>query len=83
MTNDTLQDFQDHQFSYDRVHQIGLFEQETADVMKDLYSENWTESYYGGGRLIEEQAEAMTEVASAVHQFAVIQIREGGICLLV
>ena len=44
MTNDTLQDFQDHQFSYERAHQIGLFERETAEAMKDLYSENRTES---------------------------------------
>jgi len=61
MTNDTLQDFQDHQFSYERAHQIGLFERKTAEAMKDLYSENRTESYYGGGRPTEEQAEAMTD----------------------
>ncbi|GAA0203746.1 DNA-binding protein [Halobaculum roseum] len=81
MTNDTLQAFQDHQFSYERAHQIGLFEKETAEEMKNLYSENRTESYYGGGRPTEEQAEAMTELAIAVHQFAVSQIREGGVCL--
>lgn len=81
MTNDTLQDFQDHQFSYERAHQIGLFERETAEEMKDLYSENQTESYYGGSRPTEEQAEAMTELAIAVHQFAVSQIREDGVCL--
>ena len=81
MTNDTLQDFQDHQFSYERAHQIGLFERETVEAMKDLYSENRTESYYGGGRPTEKQAEAMTDLASAVHQFAVSQIREGGVCL--
>jgi hypothetical protein len=81
MTNDTLQDFQDHQFSYQRAHQIGLFEKQTAEEMKDLYSENRTESYYGGGRPTEEQAIAMTELATAVHQFVVDQIREGGVCL--
>lgn len=81
MTNDTLQDFQDHQFSYERAHQIGLFERQTAEEMKNLYSENRTESYYGGGRPTEAQAEAMTDLAIAVHQFAVSQIREGGVCL--
>lgn len=81
MTNDTLEDFQDHQFSYKRAHQIGLFERETAEDMKNLYNENRTESYYGGGRPTEEQAEAMTDLAAAVHQFAVSQIREGGVCL--
>ena len=81
MTSDTLQDFQDHQFSYERAHQIGLFERQTAEEMKDLYSENRTESYYGGGRPTEEQADAITDLAIAVHQFAVSQIREGGVCL--
>jgi hypothetical protein len=81
MTNDTLKDFQNHQFSYERAHQIGLFEKQTAEEMKNLYSDNRTESYYGGGRPTEEQAEAMTELAIAVHQFAVSQIREGGVCL--
>lgn len=81
MTSDTLQDFQDHQFSYDRAHQIGLFERDTADEMKALYSDNRTESYYGGGRPTAEQADAMTELAIAVHEFSVSQIREGGVCL--
>ena len=81
MTGDTLQDYQDHQFSYERAHQVGLFERETAEAMRNLYSENRTESYYGGGRPTEEQAEALTDLASAVHQFAASQIREGGVCL--
>jgi hypothetical protein len=81
MTNDTLQDFQDHQFAYERAHQIGLFERETAEAMNDLYSENRTESYYGGWRPTQEQADAMTDLASAVHRFAVSQIRDGGVCL--
>lgn len=49
--------------------------------MKEIYSENRTESYYGGGRPTEEQTEAMTELATAVHQFVVNQIREGSVCL--
>lgn len=81
MTNDTLEDYQDHQFSYDRAQQIGLLERETAEQMKTLYSENRTESYYGGGRPTAEQADAMAELATAVHQFSVSQIREGGVCL--
>ena len=81
MTNDTLQDFQDHQFSYERAHQIGLFEPETAEELKALYNENRTESYYGGSRPTEAQAEAMIELATAVHQFSVSQIREGGVCV--
>ena len=81
MTDDTLEDFQDHQFSYERAHQSGLFERETAEQMQELYSENRTESYYGGGRPTEEQAHAMADLATAAHQFVVSQIREGGVCL--
>ena len=81
MSDDSLEDFQDHQFSYDRAHQIGLFERDTAEEMKALYNENRTESYYGGGRPTAEQAEAMTGLATAVHHFSVSQIRRGGVCL--
>lgn len=48
MTDDDVSDFRDHKYSYERAHQIGLFEEETATEMRDLYSENRTESYYGG-----------------------------------
>jgi len=81
MSNNTLQDFQDHQFSYEPARQIWLFEKDTAEEMKNLYSENRTESYYGGGRPTEEQATAMTDLATAGHRFSVNQIQEGGVCL--
>lgn len=81
MTDDEVSDFRDHEYSYERAHQIGLFEEETATDMRDLYSENRTESYYGGGQPTDHQATAMTALARAVHKFAVNQIREGGICI--
>ncbi|KZX46284.1 DNA-binding protein [Haloarcula sp. K1] len=81
MTNDSIQDFQDHQSGYERAHEVGLFTKETAKSMKDLYAENRTESYYGGGRPTGEQAGAMADLATAVHRFSVDQIREGGVCL--
>lgn len=81
MTDNSLEDFQDHEFSYERAHETGLFERETAERMKEIYSDNRTDSYYGGSRPTEEQAEAMSELATAVHQFAASQIREGGVCL--
>jgi hypothetical protein len=80
MTNDNLADFQDHEFGYERAHEIGLLERETARAMKTLYEDNRTESYYGGGRPTERQAMAMVELAGAVHEFTVDQIREGGVC---
>jgi hypothetical protein len=80
MTDDELADFQDHAFAYERAHEIGLFERETARAMKELYEDNRTESYYGGGRPTERQAAAMVELNEVVHEFAVTQIREGGVC---
>jgi hypothetical protein len=81
MTNDTLREFRDHEFGYDRAYEVGLFERETAENMKALYGENRTESYYGGSRPTEDQAEAMADLAVAVHEFSAGQIREGGVCL--
>jgi len=45
MAGDEVEDLQDHEYSYERAHEIGLFGRETAGSMKDLYSENRTESY--------------------------------------
>lgn len=80
MAGDEVVDFRDHEYSYERAHQIGLFEAGTAEAMMDLYGENRTESYYGGGRPTEAQATAMSDLARAVHGFAAAQIREGGVC---
>lgn len=81
MGGDDLRDFQDHEYAYDRAAYHGLFETETAIEMQAPYRENRTESYYGGGRPTEEQAAAMTDLAVAIHEFVVSQIREGGVCL--
>ena len=81
MTDDEVSDFRDHEYSYERAHQIGLFEEETATAMRDLYSENRNESYYGGGQPTDHQAAAMADLTGAVHTFVVDQIREGGMCI--
>jgi hypothetical protein len=81
MTGDEVEDFRDHEYSYERAHQIGLFGDETAESMKNLYSENRTESYYGGSRPTDRQADAMYNLAVQVHSFSVDQITEGGVCV--
>ena len=81
MTDDEVADFRDHEYSYERAHHIGLFEEETATAMRNLYSENRTESYYGGGQPTDHQAAAMADLAQAIHIFVVDQIREGGVCI--
>jgi len=77
---DELADFQAHEHSYDRAGEIDLFEGETAERLNVLYSDNRIKSYYGGGHPTERQSMAMVDLATAVHEFAVDQIREGGIC---
>ena len=81
MAGNEVDDFRDHEYSYERAHQTGLFEESTASALMDLYSENRTESYYGGGRPTDHQAAAMTSLARVVHDYAVSQIHEGGICI--
>lgn len=81
MSGDEVGDFRDHEYSYERAHQIGLFDADTAAAMRELYSENRTTSYYGGGRPTDQQAAAMADLARAVHDFAVAQIRDDGVCL--
>lgn len=81
MAGDDVDDFRDHGYSYERAHEVGLFEEETASAMMNLYGENRTESYYGGSRPTDDQATAMVDLASAVHGFATDQIREGGVCV--
>jgi len=81
MAGHDVEDFRDHEQSYERADQSGLFEAETAEAMVELYRENRTESYYGGGRSTEPQAKAMADLARGVHEYVVDQIRDGGVCV--
>ena len=83
MAGHDVEDFRDHEQSYERADQSGLFEAETAEAMVELYRENRTESYYGGGRSTEPQAEAMADLARGIHEYVVAQVREGGVCICV
>ncbi|MEF8776389.1 MAG: DNA-binding protein [Haloarculaceae archaeon] len=78
--DDVLADFRDHEFAYRRAHETGLLEEETAEVIEALYASNRTESYYGGKRPTDRQADSMVGVATSVHEFVRDQIRQGGVC---
>lgn len=79
-TGNALQDFQDHEYCYNRAHHAGFVEQDTAADLEGLYGDNRTESYYGGRKPTEEQALAMSELAIAVHAHAVGLVQDGGVC---
>jgi hypothetical protein len=79
---DELRDFQtdSHDRCYDRAAQFGLFTRELTGELKDLYSDNRTDSYYGGRHPTEQQAETMHRLAREIHRHVTDQIREGGVC---
>lgn len=81
MARHDVEDFRDHEQSYERTDQSDLFDAETVEAMVELHRENRTESYSGGGRSTEPQAEAMADLARGVNEYVVTQIREGGVCV--
>ena len=81
--SDELRDFEtaSHERCYDRAAQFGLFTRELTSELKDLYRENRTDSYYGGRRPTNRQAETMHRLACEIHRHPTNQIREGGVCI--
>ncbi|WP_144923714.1 HEPN domain-containing protein [Halorubrum salsamenti] len=78
---DELNDFHDHTTCYDRATELGLLSDTTTRELRRLYDTNRTDSYYGGRRPTEQQAETMQQLAESVHEYVTNQIREGGVCV--
>jgi hypothetical protein len=78
---DNLDDFYDHTTCYDRATALGLLSEATTRELRQLYDTNRTDSYYGGRRPTERQADTMQRLARHVHEYATDQIREGGVCV--
>jgi len=78
---DSLDDFHDHTHCYSRGTDLGLLSATTTDTLRRLYDTNRTDSYYGGRRPTERQAEEMRRLAWSVHNHVTSQIREGGVCV--
>lgn len=76
-----LDDFMDHQAVYGVVANLGLLEPGTTERLENLWEFNRPQSYYGGRRPTDQQAEAMRTLAESIHSHVVNQIREGGICI--
>ncbi|PSQ54651.1 DNA-binding protein [Halobacteriales archaeon SW_8_68_21] len=76
-----LEDFYDHTHCYDRAAELGLLSRTATEELRGLYNENRTDSYYGGKRPTEEQADSMYALSRTVHQYVTEQIREGGVCV--
>jgi len=78
---DELNDFHDHTHCYDRAAELGLLSRAATRELRGLYDDNRTDSYYGGKRSTEKQAESMYTLSRTVHQHVTDQIREGGVCV--
>jgi len=66
-----VRDFHDHAAVYDRGRQQVPLESETLEVLEALYDDRRTEHYYGTTVTTERQAEAMLDVATALHDHIV------------
>jgi len=78
---DDLNDFHDHTYCYDRVTALGLLSSTTTERLRALYDTNRTDSYYGGKRPTERQADTMRQLSQTIHAHVADQLREGGVCI--
>lgn len=69
-TGDEPADLTDHETPYERADQAGLFDG-SGDELGFLYAENRTQSYYANTTPTKEQADAMFDLAEAVHDHVV------------
>mgnify|MGYP006875069052 FL=1 len=71
--------------SHRRLHQrgaeVGLYDEEFAAELAELWNQNRTETYYRLGLATEAQAVAMEELAAALHQHLVDGSRVSHECL--
>lgn len=82
-TDDTIEEYRDHETVYDRAGERGLFTRSTADALKDLYGRNRTEHYYGAYVPTRQKEDAMYTLAENIHEYVRDQVREGGVCVCI
>jgi hypothetical protein len=67
-SNDTIDDFREgHDRAYDRAASLNLITEETARRLKQLYRDNRAAAYYRNTVAAAQQAEAMFDLAVAIH----------------
>lgn len=60
-----------HRRLYQRGADVGLYDEGFGDDLAELWNQNRTETYYRLGIATEEQAEAMRDLATELHQHLV------------
>jgi hypothetical protein len=68
-STETIREFDDHTYAYQRAFELGVISKDLRDDYKSLYTEYRSESYYGGRQVREGEADAMSDLAVATHEF--------------
>lgn len=69
-SNDTIDDFREgHDRAYDRATELDLVPEETARRLKQLYRDNRAAAYYRETVAATQQADAMFDLAVAIHDY--------------
>lgn len=79
-STDTISDFQNHRYAFDRAAALGLFSQSTCDDLYQLHVDNRSAAYYRDTVATEEQANAMFELAVVVHESTMEFLRRSHKC---
>lgn len=66
-SNDSVDEFHDHERAYDRANALGLISDDVARRLKQLYRDNRAAAYYRDTVSTSREADAMFELAVAVH----------------
>lgn len=70
-----------HRRLYQRGAEIGLYNEEFGDELAELWTQNRTKTYYRLGVATKEQAVAMHDLASELHQHLVEESRVNHECI--
>lgn len=66
---DDVEDFEDHEQSYERAADLGAISGQLAEDFIALYSLNRVPSYYEERAIMEEESDAMFNLAMETHEF--------------
>lgn len=80
VSTDGIDDFHDHERAYIRGIETGLFPRDVGERLIDLYFNNRAESYYGGRRATDLQANSMLHLAHTIHDYVLEQFRSSRVC---
>lgn len=69
MSNDTIQDFSNHEYAYQRAFELGVINKALRNDYRSLYTEYRSESYYGDRQVHDSEADALFDLAVATHEF--------------